>query len=679
MKFNYLTGKYGEKIFNLGALNHYGFFIDENMAVTSGAGIIVFWNIATGEINDILDTQYDDNVNLAFPEDRKIMAAIPESLPFFSLWNPDTKKEIRRFRGHTGPVQELLFLDDDRKILTCSSDGTVRLWDAETANELRRFEGNDGEINNIAVCPEERLIAASPEDGTVMVWDMETGDLVHTFKGFNDRVSSISFSYKKRILAASSYDGTVRIRHLVTGKEIGCIHPNLGRIDSCRFVSDSSIIEICSCSDLVKYWDAETLAPAENAPASTLKADMIFRTDDDNFYVIPRDREISFIIGNEIIELPPYLKDREYDVELHPGPRFYRNNIHIILDRNFSDILEIADNYNDFAKFNGGKNMILIDAHMVTKPLYGDISLMSEKTGREIFHTDGYTGGIGCAAFSHDGRLLSIGSFTGKLFIREVETGKLLTTINDHYDFQGTNALFSPDDRFIFHGDYNGNICSREVLTGKKVREFPIHISFDLHGEILAGVVKDSEKVRLWNGLSGEIISEINLEGIKPGEVRLRSDGKMLAARCYNNSGDVILVNFITGKKIALPAEITEQLSDLDAFSFSPDGKTIAIGSLERDRLVLWDVEGESVKERYNDTDKIDCLAFSPDGRLLVCGDDNYNILIRDMETGRITRTLTGHTTILHTLAFSPDGKTLASSSWDGTVRVWGLAADESG
>ncbi len=678
MKFNYLTGKYGEKIFNLGAMNHYGFFIDDNTAVTSGAGIIVFWDIATGKICDVLNTQYDDNVNVSFSEGWKIMAVIPETLPFFSLWNLDGKKEIRRFRGHTEPIRELLFLNDDSKILTCSSDGTVRLWDVKTAEELKKFEGSGEEINCLAVCPEERLITASQEDGTVLVWDMETGDLIHTFKGFNDRVSSISFSSEKRILAASSYDETVRIWHLVTGEEIGCVHPNLGRIDSCSFIDDSSILEICSCSDLVKYWDIKTLAPAENPPFSSLKADMTVLTEDDSFYVIPREREISFTIGSEIVELPPYLKDREYDVELHPCQNRFHHNIHIILDREFFDNLEITDNFDDFANFNGGKNIILIDAHMVTKPFYGDISLISEKTGQEIFHTDGYTGGTGCAAFSHNGRLLSIGAFTGKLFIREVETGKIVLTINDHFDFQGTNALFSPDDSLIFHGDYHGNICSREVQTGKKVREFPIHISFDLRGEILAGVVKDSEIVRLWNGVSGEIISEINLEGMKPGEICLGQDGKLLAVRCYNESGNVILVDFRSGNKTSLPNEITDQLYDLDAFSFSPDGKTIAIGSLERDRVILWDVDEGLIKERYNDSDKIDCLAFSPDGKFLACGDENYNILIRDMNTGRITGSFKGHTAILHTLAFSPNSKTLASSCWDGTVRLWELAGDES-
>jgi WD40 repeat protein len=41
------------------------------------------------------------------------------------------------------------------------------------------------------------------------------------------------------------------------------------------------------------------------------------------------------------------------------------------------------------------------------------------------------------------------------------------------------------------------------------------------------------------------------------------------------------------------------------------------------------------------------------------------------VETGQILHTLTGHTEEVSSIQFSPDGKTIASGSWDGTIKLW--------
>jgi WD40 repeat protein len=78
-------------------------------------------------------------------------------------------------------------------------------------------------------------------------------------------------------------------------------------------------------------------------------------------------------------------------------------------------------------------------------------------------------------------------------------------------------------------------------------------------------------------------------------------------------------------------------------------------------------------------------LAISPDGQTLASGSWDKTVKIWDMNTsnefqqssGSLLRTLTGHFDKVKSLAFSPDGEKLASADLSGTIKLWQISSGE--
>ncbi|NJM74339.1 MAG: hypothetical protein HC862_32210 [Scytonema sp. RU_4_4] len=89
------------------------------------------------------------------------------------------------------------------------------------------------------------------------------------------------------------------------------------------------------------------------------------------------------------------------------------------------------------------------------------------------------------------------------------------------------------------------------------------------------------------------------------------------------------------------------------------ENKVIEVNTLEGHSSYVWSV------------------AFSPDGKTIASGSWDNSIKLWDVATGKELKTLKGHSSEVQSVAFSPDGKTIASGSRDKTVILWNLDFNE--
>lgn len=346
---------------------------------------------------------------------------------------------------------------------------------------------------------------------------------------------------------------------------------------------------------------------------------------------------------------------------------------------------------------------------LVSAGLDGIIHVWDLATGKEVRHFSAvnnlanvqrYAGyQMASTALSPDGKTLAFANANGVVQLWDITTGKEVRQIKHPpaAGLIGIEVVFSPTGKLLATKGTNQQVQVWEVATGNMVaklgngqqnnRFFARYggatMAFTPDGEQLLSADTDLGQnprqqigcIRFWQINTGKEIRKFEQQGNLYGAaLALSPDGKTLAFGSVNSTA-IRLLDAAKGTELRQLNGAGNARSVATTMIFSPDGKTLATRGFDQSTH-LWDVaKGTHLRQLGEQTGSNNRyigrpVAFSPDGKLLAEGGSDSKIHLWEVETGK-GLPQAGHQGEITAVGLTPDGKTLLTRSDDSTVRVW--------
>ena len=317
----------------------------------------------------------------------------------------------------------------------------------------------------------------------------------------------------------------------------------------------------------------------------------------------------------------------------------------------------------------------------------GEIILFDGASGEQVTILQEHEAPIEDIAVSDDSTLLAAYDGDNQMHIWDISqviengTADLLDSflVIQNDSLRGNEMIFNQDKSRLYLGHALGLEIWELSDTSKPIASFAarsIVQAMELnHDESVIAITDSDDIIYILDAATGELHVELLGHQGPPWLAGFSPDGSTLYSSGW---GDPLLgwdVRNLRGSEVqAYPTQPW-------AFRIrvSPDGKLLAVGSLDNPALIIDRASGEIVHTLEGSFGYQFRVEFSPDGKRIVSvGEDDF-IRIWDTETGDKLLEFKGHESTdfsgffrgIMDVKYAPDGNTIATASSDEFVKLW--------
>ena len=365
---------------------------------------------------------------------------------------------LHTFAGHTQDITDLAYNCDGTRIVSCSSDGTMRVWDAA-----------------------KYATDATPAGGTS--WDSGLSTSANTLG-----CRSAAFSHDGSRLVCAYSNGRVEVERTDRwNRECGPLSKESHRFYYAAFSPDGSVI-LATGSWEMTLWDATTGSLRAHFPIGD--------------YTVPvRDTIWGGILGYAPLCFCGYSSPA----------MFSHDSQYLVVGLGDGALLWSVATGQLLRRFSGHQGRVIcvafsLDAaRIATGSEDKSIIIWRVNTGASLVTmtpTEGYTESVSCVAFSATGERVASGSLYGCVRVWNANTGELLHSLAGHSNRVWSVAFAPRGDVVISSSDWGATMRFWDVETGDCLHVFDRktwHRTMEVAPDGTGIVVGGGRVVQLWS------------------------------------------------------------------------------------------------------------------------------------------------------------------------------------
>ncbi|CAO3702377.1 unnamed protein product [Rhizopus stolonifer] len=194
---------------------------------------------------------------LSFSPDNKYLVSCSEDKTV-RLWSTQTYSNLVVYKGHNSPIWDVDFGPFGFYFATASHDRTARLWSCDHIGPLRIFTGHLSDVDTVKFHPNSKYLVTGSSDRTCRLWDVHSGQCVRVFTGHTGAVKTVAISPNGQYMASSGEDKTVILWDLKSGRKIKKMTGHKDFVYSLQFSADNNVLVSGGADCTVRVWDVNT-------------------------------------------------------------------------------------------------------------------------------------------------------------------------------------------------------------------------------------------------------------------------------------------------------------------------------------------------------------------------------------------------------------------------------------